>query len=354
MTILDRHIARNITTSTSLVFLVLLALFMFFKFADALGDYGKGNFGMAQVMEYVLLCMPWEMYRLFPMTALLGSTLGLSSLAVDSELIAMRAAGVSILQIAGSATKIGLVLAIIALVLGEAVAPVTQNMAERGRSQALHRGVEQESGYGLWMRDGLSFLHIGEVLPDLSVLKVNIYEFGSDGHLRVETYAASGRYVHHHWQLAGVRQSWIGHGRVHTRILPSEVWAAAPKPSTLAVFAVKPEGLSIWHLYRYIRHLKENKQDTGRYELAFWNKIVSPFATVVMVILAIPFVFTHLRSSGVGGRLMIGFGLGAVFYILSRGFGYFGLLYGLPPALGAVLPVVLFLGIALVMLGRVG
>ena len=354
MTILDRHIARSIATSTSLVFLVLLALFMFFKFAAALGDYGKGSFGMMQIITYVLLRMPWEMYRLFPMTALLGTTLGLSSLAVDSELIAMRAAGVSVLQIVGAAMKVGLVFAILALILGEVIAPVTENMAERGRSQALHQGVDQENNYGLWMRDGPSFVHIGEVLPDLSLLKVNIYEFGADDHLRLQTYAASGRYVDHHWQLSDVRQSQIEDNRVQTRSLASEVWSSAPKPSTLAVFAVKPEGLSIWHLYSYIRHLKENKQNTGRYELAFWNKIVSPFATAVMVILAIPFVFTHLRSSGVGVRLMIGFGLGAAFYILSRGFGYFGLLYGLPPALGTALPVVLFLAIALAMLQRVG
>ncbi len=354
MTILDRHIARSILTSTSLVFLVLTALFMFFKFTDALGDYGRGNFGLSEVVTYVLLRMPWEMYRLFPMTALLGTTLGLSSLAVDSELIAMRAAGVSILQIVGAALKIGLVFAVVALILGEVIAPVTENMAERGRSQALHKGVEQENDYGLWMRDGPSFVHIGEVLPDLSLLKVNIYQFGAGDHLRLQTYAASGRYVQHSWQLADVQQSWISHDRVQTRYLSSEVWSAAPKPSTLAVFAVKPEGLSIWALYLYIRHLKENKQDTGRYELAFWNKIVSPFATAVMVILAIPFVFTHLRSSGVGARLMIGFGLGATYYILSRGFGYFGLLYGLPPVVGTVLPTVLFLVIALVMLRRIG
>ncbi len=354
MKILERHIARTIATSTLLVFVVLMALFMFFKLADALGDYGKGSFGMTEVITYVLLRMPWEMYRLFPMTALLGTTLGLSSLAVDSELIAMRAAGVSILQIAGAAMKVGMVFAVLALILGEVIAPVTENMAERGRSQALHQGVEQEKNYGLWMRDGPYFVHIGEVLPDLSVLRVNIYEFGDNDHLRLQTYAASGRYVNHHWHLADVRQSWIQNDRVQTRNLESEVWSAAPKPSTLAVFAVKPEGLSIWHLYSYIQHLKENKQNTGRYELAFWNKVVSPFATAVMVILAIPFVFTHLRSSGVGGRLMIGFGMGAAFYILSRGFGYFGLLYGLPPALGSVLPVALFLGIALVMLQRVG
>ncbi|MHB8453643.1 MAG: LPS export ABC transporter permease LptG [Acidiferrobacterales bacterium] len=354
MTILDRHIARSILTSTLLVFSVLMALFMFFKFADALGDYGKANFGLSSIFMYVLLTMPSQIYQLFPMIALLGTTLGLSSLAVDSELIAMRAAGVSIAQIAGASMKIGLVFSIAALVLGEVIAPVTENMAERGRSEALHKSVDQQKDYGVWMRDGPEFIHIGEVLPDLSVLKVNIYQFGNADQLRVQTYAESGRYEKDHWRLTNVRQSWIDGDQVRTRHLPAEDWSTVLAPDTLAVFAVKPESLSAWHLYRYIQHLRQNKQDTGRYELALWNKAVYPLATSVMVILAIPFVFSQLRSSGVGARLMIGLGFGFGFYILNRGFGYFGLLYGLPPGIGAMLPTIFFFGIALVMLRRVG
>lgn len=354
MKILDRHIGRSILTSTFLVLAVLLALFMFFKFADALGDYGKGNFRLHGIFVYVLLTMPNLIYQLFPMIALLGTTLGLSSLAVDSELIAMRAAGVSILQIVGSAMKIGLVFAIAALILGEVIAPVTENMAERGRSEALHQSVEQQKDYGVWMRDGKAFIHIGEVLPDLSLLRVNIYEFANGDQLRVQTYADSGRYVKDHWQLTDVRQSWLEANGVKTRHIASERWSTSIAPDTLAVFAVKPEGLSVWHLYRYIEHLKQNKQDTGRYDLALWNKLIFPLTTAVMVILAIPFVFTQLRSSGVGARLMMGMGLGLLFYFLNRGFGYFGLLYGLPPSIGALLPTVLFFGLAVVMLQRVG
>jgi len=354
VSILDRHIARSILTSTFLVFLVLMALFMFFKFADALGDYGKASFGLSSVFIYVLLTMPGQIYQLFPMIALLGTTLGLSSLAADSELIAMRAAGVSVLQIVGSAMKIGVVFAIAALIFGEVIAPVTENLAERGRSEALHQSVDQQKDYGVWMRDGPAFVHIGEVLPDLSLLKVNIYQFGDGDQLRVQTYADSGHYVKDHWQLTGVRQSWFEGDRVQTRQLAEEDWSTTLAPDTLAVFAVKPEGLSAWHLYRYIQHLKQNKQDTGRYDLALWNKLVFPLATGVMVLLAIPFVFTQLRSSGVGARLMMGVGLGIAFYVLNRGFGYFGLLYGLPPAIGAVLPTILFFGVALVMLRRVG
>ena len=354
MSILDRYIGRSILTSTLLVFAVLTALFTFVKFVDALGDLGKATFGLYQVVRYVVLSVPRQASELFPMTAMLGAILGLSSLATDSELIAMRAAGVSMLRLVGSVVKAGMVLVVIAVIVSEGVAPVTEAMAERGRSAALQVSVRQQKDSGLWVRDGQMFVHLGEVLPDLSVLRVNIYSFDASNHLRLQTSAQRGRYEHDVWRLGDVRQSRLDDGRVRVRQISSDEWVSVLTPDMLAVFAVKPEGLSIWRLYRYIQHLELNKQDTGRYDLAFWNKLMSPVAAAVMMVLAVPFVFSQMRSSGVGPRLVIGILLGLAYWVISNGFGYFGLLYGVPPVLGAVAPTLLFLGIAAMMLRRVG
>ena len=203
------------------------------------------------------------------------------------------------------------------------------------------------------MRDGGAFVHIGEVLPDLSLLRVTIYEFDEHANLRNHTYADSARYEQTNWRLADVRQSLIAENKVQGRKLASEQLNLALTPELLEVFAVKPEGLSAWHLFRYIQHLEQNKQVTSRYRLALWHKIMLPLSTGVMVILAIPFVFGQLRSGGLGARMMIGIVLGLAFYLMNRAFGYFGLLYGLPPVIGALLPPLLFFALALSMLRRV-
>lgn len=353
MTILDRHIGRAILFSTLLVLGVLMSLFTLLTFVEAVGDMGRGRFGLVEVLKYVALSLPRDAYELFPMTALLGATLGLSTLAVGSELIVMRAAGVSLLRIVGSVMKVGVLLIAIAAVVGEVVAPITEDMAQRGRAAAQQRSVAQRSDYGLWLRDGRVFLHVGEVLPDLSLLRVTLYEFDENSRLRSHTYAHSARYEQPRWRLSDVRQSRIEDNRVQSRTLASEQLSSVLTPQFLAVFAVKPEGLSAWHLFRYIEHLERNKQDTSRYRLALWHKIMLPLSTGVMVVLAIPFVFGQLRSGGLGARLLVGIVLGLTFYLVNRAFGYFGLLYGLPPILGALLPPMLFFALALVMLRRV-
>lgn len=352
MSILDRHIARSIIYSTAVVLTVLLGLFTFFEFVDRLGDLGKASFGVLDAAKFVALTLPRKIDELFPMAVLLGTMLGLSSLAIDSELIAMRAAGVSLLRIVLAVLKIGLAFALVASFIGEFVAPASENMAQRGRAEALHVGIQQYND-SIWLRDGDSFINISEVLPNLDLARVSIYYFDKQDRLVQQTYAESGRYRNGEWHLYDVDDIKLGSGQVVTRHLASLPWKSMVDPSVLGVFAVKPESLSVWNLYRYIRHLDRNKQETRRYELAFWYKVFAPFTTAVMAVLAVPFVFAQPRSSGMGLRLFIGIMVGLGFYVLNRGFGYFNILHGLPPIFGAAVPPLVFLLLALGLLRRV-
>ena len=119
------------------------------------------------------------------------------------------------------------------------------------------------------------------------------------------------------------------------------------------MFLVRPEQLSAMELRRYIDHLTSNAQNTERYELAFWEKVSSPLAIIVMVLLGIPFVFRHVRSGGIGGTLFVGMLLGLTFYAVAKGFGFLVLIYGIPPLAGAFVPLLVFLVLALAMLRKV-
>ena len=99
MGLLQRYIAKTILASTMMVLFVLLGLYTFMDFINELDDLGKGNYQLMDVARYMALSMPKRIYELLPVAALLGSVLGLDNLASQSELVAMRAAGVSIQKI---------------------------------------------------------------------------------------------------------------------------------------------------------------------------------------------------------------------------------------------------------------
>lgn len=361
---LDRYIGRTIIQSTLLVLAVLLILFAFFSFTDALDDYGKGRFGLYEILKYVLLTLPGWIYALFPVAALLGSILGLAWLARSSEVTAMRAAGVSLLRITGSVMKSGLVFVTFGVLIGETVVPVSETRAQRGRAEALEIGLHRKET-GLWLRDGPNFVNIGEVLPDHSLLNVSIYRFDNGARLRDHISAVRARFLRPDsefgepaWWLEDVKSSWIYENGVSTRKAERYLWSSVLTPEVVGAFALRPEALSTWHLYRYIQHLRRNHQETGRYELAFWNKVFLPAATAVMVFLAIPFAVGQTRSRGMGGKVLLGIMLGLTFVVFSQALGHlavghFWLLAWIPPFLAALLPVVSFLALALHLLRRV-
>lgn len=349
-TLLDRYIGRRLLTGTGLVYAVFLALFVFIELVEALSDYGRGSFGLAELVRYVILSQPRRLYEVFPVALLIGTLIGLSGLALSSELVAMRAAGVSRARIVAAAMKAGAVLVAVAVLWGEYVVPEAETRAQTGRAQALEMSFRRGET-GLWLRDGTAFVNIGEVLPDLSLLRVSIYD-APGFELRRHVAAARATYADGAWRLEDVRESRIAPERVQVVADPGTTWAAGITPQVVAVFTTRPEALSLAQLRAYVRHLRQNSQDVGRYLLAFWQKALMPAAAAIMILLAAPFVFRPLRSGGMMQRVFIGVGLGLVFVALSRSFGYLALLYGMPPLAAAVAPLGLFLGLAVVLMRR--
>jgi lipopolysaccharide export system permease protein len=353
MRLLDRYIGVTVAGSTFIVLVVLLALFSFGSFVAELDAVGKGDYTLTVAAEYVLLSLPRIAYQLFPVIALLGSVIGLGILASNNELLVMRAAGVSVGRITLSVMKVGLLWTLAAIILGEFVAPVTDRLAQTMHNTALVDRFAMTSQNGLWARDGQNFIHIRDVLANGVVGGVTIYEFDNKQRLLEVTQARTGQFSGGKWVLHQVERSRIDPGGVETQELRRLEWQSLLTPAMIAVVVVKPDSLSLKGLFDYIGYLRDNGLDAELYQLAFWNKIVLPVTTAVMVFLSIPFIFGPLRSVGIGQRIFVGTLVGIGFYLLGQLFGFAGLLYRLPTPLSAALPTGLFFILAVLLVRRV-
>ncbi len=352
MRIIDRYIARAVITGTLLALAVLVAMFTFFSFIDHMGEVGRGNFGIWNVIEYVTLTLPRRAFALFPVAALIGSLLGLGTLAGNSELTVLRAAGISIGRIVLATMKGGAILMAIALFLGEIVAPPAEELAQTRRSLALSKNLAMNTGEGFWARDGMTFINVGSMHAEDAMADINIYEFDDSNRLRMATYAKRATYRDDNWLLEDIKQSEISEKGVVNRRLERAEWTSVLGPELINVSVVKPEYMSMWGLFKYIRYLRENGQESAPYELGFWGKLMAPLVTGVMIFLAVPFVFGPLRSVGVGQRILVGTMVGIGFHILNQTFAKMGLVYGLSPVLSATSPTLLFFSAALWMMRR--
>lgn len=353
MRILDRYIGRSVGFSTLLVMGVLLTLFAFFAFMDEAGQIGKGNYGTWQAFQYVLLTIPRLAYQLFPICALLGTTLGLGMLASNSELIVMRAAGVSLSRIIISVMKVGLLFVVLTLLVGEGIAPAAERYAQTLRSVAMSDKLILRGQEGLWARDGNSFVNVRDILPGERL--GNIFIFERDGSYRMKKMvrAESATFRNGHWILQNVVSSDIGDPVVTSSRIAESPWETNLSPDLLSVVTVKPNTLSIVGLYQYVNYLNDNGLDADIYEQALWGKVVAPIITAVMVFLSVPFVFGPLRSVGIGHRILVGTLVGVGFYILNQMFAYMGVVFALNPILSALAPAGMAFVAAYIMLRRV-
>lgn len=352
MKILDRYIANHVIWGTLLALLILVALFSFISFVDDLGAVGKGEYTFLGAFEYMLLTLPRRAFFLFPLAALVGTLVGLGVLASNLELSVMRASGMSSMRIAMAVMKAGLLLAILSMLIGELLAPFAERLAQQRRSVAISDQLSLNSNYGFWVRDGRTFINIRTVLPDNRMGNVYIYEFDAENRLRVATHAVQAEFRDGEWYLHDIKQSEIMEDRVIPRSVNQAVWKSLFQPDLVNVVAVKPESLSVFGLARYLTYLRDNELNTARYELAFWNKIAYPMATLVMIFLALPLVLGRLRSVGVGQRIVVGALVGVAFHVINQVSGDLGLVYGLSPFISAFLPTAVFLGIGVVMMRR--
>jgi lipopolysaccharide export system permease protein len=352
MSTLDRYLARWVLGGILLALAVLLALFSVFTLLEELGDVGKGQYGLADAAEYLVLTTPRRVYEVTPVAVLLGSLLGLGVLASHSELTVIRAAGVSTWRIGLTSLKAASVAIVAAALLGELVVPAADDLAEARRSIAMTSRIALKTRTGFWLRDGSRFVNVRQVLPDRRLADIYVYTFDSSRRLVLATHAGRARPADGAWELEQVAESAIREDRVERRTREAERWPSPFQGDLVNLAVMRPDRLSVMDLVRSIDFLRSNEQDAAPYELALWGKVMVPLSAVGMALLAVPFVLGPLRSAGLGQRVLTGSVLGISFHIVSQAASQVGLVYGLPPALGATLPAAGVLGAALWLLHR--
>lgn len=342
MKILDRYIGKTVVLSTLLSLLVLLTLVAFVTLLKEMDEVGTGVYRALDAVYYVLLILPRGAYEIFPVAVLLGSLIGLGGLAGNSELTAMRAAGISLARIIFAALKGGILVMLLVILLGEFVAPHSENYAEVMRAEKIAEKITLKTKYGFWARDGQSFINIRYITSSSELKDIYIYEFVENQQLKVATHAASAVYLGDHWLLQDIRQSHFSDQEVTSTHLESADWDSLLSPDLIDI-VVRPSLLPIWGLYQYIEFLHDNGQEARVYEVAFWGKVVTPLVTLVMVFLSVPIVFGVLRSVGVGQRIFVGALLGILLLMMNKAFANMAVVYQLNPLFASSFPGLLLL-----------
>lgn len=353
MKIVNLYIAKTVITYVALVMLFLFGLQIFIEFMHEFPSLGEGNYGIYKVATYVFLMLPYDIYQFFPMACLLGSVIGLGLLASHSELIVMRGSGMSLFDIASAVIKAALVLIVVMLLIGEVLSPLAHSKAARLKTKAVSSGKMVLTQHGVWLYNKGNFININSVSATGELRGITRYKVASDLKLKGVEKAASGKNKNGNWVFKNIAKTNFKANEVISDKVEKEIWPLEVNSKLIGATHIDSDQKSLFELRSYIKHRVKSGLDASKYEFAFWQRIFSPLATLVMILLALPFVFGQLRSSTMGFRMFIGVMLGFVFYVLNQFVGPMSIVYQIPPTLSAILPTLVFAFLGGVLLAKI-
>ena len=342
MKLLDRYIAKTVLAAIALVSLMLAGLQIFILFVSQLGDIGKADYGVVQAALFVFLQMPYQVYLFFPMASLLGCLIGLGIMANHRELVVMRAAGMSIGQVTMAVFKAAMIVIVMVTLLGETLVPKLAYIANAQKMQALNDGQTIRTAKGVWLRYQNDFISIGSIIPPNKLLLVEQFRFDASHHLRLTRRIARIEYKDGAWHAYGIAETSIDDDQTHVREVSEMHWDVLLHPNSFSVSGNEPDEMTLPQLRKYIRAQKMSQQTAYNYQLAYLQRLIQPLTTVVMMILAIPFIFGPLRSSTMGSKLLAGATVGFGFHIINRFFGPVSQVFQWPPEIAAFGPTCVF------------
>lgn len=373
---INRYIANAVTGAVSIVLLVIMALLLIAAFVDEIGGV-RGNYTMFEMIIYVMLTMPRRLYEIIPFACLIGCLIGLGILANSSELVIMRAAGVSVKRITWMVMKPLFWFILIGVLLGEFVTPYTDQVAESRRAIALQKISDEARRGSMWNREGNEFMHFNAVLPNGVLYGVTRYKFDDERNLTETSFSQQAIYQGGYWQEEKivvthfeqpVEGNLPGDGAESNIVPPlltderaigtrnekitTRRWDTPLSPGLLNIVVADPQALSLRSLIYYIEYLKEQNLVSSDYGLAFWQKLLQPLATLSLVIIAISFIFGPLREVTMGQRIFTGVVFGVVFRLTQDLLGPSSVVFGFPPIIAVLLPIIICLLLGIYLLNR--
>ncbi len=339
MNTIDRYLYRTVMLYTFMAMCVLLTLGALFQFISQQSDIGVGRYGAGDAFVFTLLNMPQQAFELLPIGALIGALMGLGHLASGSELVITRASGVSVWRVAWPVGLAGLTIAVIMYGVGEYAAPPMAQYAKREKTIEKLADVSFAGKSSAWVKDGNLILRVQTGEVDHSFGGVSVFEL--DGATKLKSIQRAARISvgdPGRWVLNNVATSRFEANSIVSDTVGESSMRSAVNPAFLGLAATDPQLLTLRGLASYIDHLRRNSLDTAVYEIGYWSRIARLVAVIIVTLLALPFVFGPLRTTGAGTRTVIGVLLGVVFFLVNRTIEGGGQLFNFNPALVGWMP----------------
>tara|TARA_B110000459_G_C16538142_1_gene460595 strand:+ start:123 stop:1205 length:1083 start_codon:yes stop_codon:yes gene_type:complete len=356
MKIRDLYITKTLLTYSLVVLLVWLGIYSFFNFLAELGDIGKKNYTIFKALQYILFQMPQVAYNQASPIILLGCVLGMGHLATTNQLLIFRISGISIMKITWLTVKNALFFVFVLIIIGEVLAPISTSFSENNRSIALGQESLSKNQESFWIRDGDNFINITNNINENFISDITIIEVNLLNKINRIVKSSKASFKGNILELTDSKIYSINDKSLFEGISLKErnnyQKNVTFDQDLISSLEKKPKDLTTYSLLKQIQFLSGNKLKSGIFEVELYKRLVKPFTLIVMILMAMIFIFGSNRDTTLGRKIFFGVALALSFELLSRVGGALALSFDFNPLLSAILPVMIIMIISITLLIR--
>ena len=354
MKIRDRYIAKTLLSYTLVVLVVWLSIYSFFNFLTEINVVGQESYTILSAIKYIILKMPEVTYSQASPVILLGCVLGMGHLATTNQLLIFQISGTSILKITGTTLKNALIFVIAIIAIGEAIAPMSSNFAELGRSNALGNIAVSTSQEGFWIRDGDNFINVKKNIDGKLFSGITVIEVNSSNKIERVIKSENAVFDGNSLDMSGTDIFSISDDGFFDNISLKERNSYNKTVSfdqdLIDSLKKEPKDLTTWTIIKQIQFLSDNKLRSEVFEVELYKRLIKPVTLVAMILLAMLFIFGSTRDITLGRKIFFGVALGLSFEMLSRIASAMALSFDFNPLMSAILPSTLVMLISITLL----
>jgi LPS export ABC transporter permease LptG/LPS export ABC transporter permease LptF len=353
--LLDDYVMREYATNFSIVLFSFTTLFLIFTFFELIGPIFRNRTPLITVGEYLINLIPFILYNVTPLCALVAVLVTFGALNRTSELTAMKSSGISLYRIITPVLFVTLLISAGLFVFDEFYLPAANRRQEALLSVIKDKPAQTFSRPDRQWISGqtnnageptrIFYYQYFNAEKD-SFDNLTVFEFDpTTFNLQRRIFATSATWNPHvnNWVLVnGWQRTFSGDAiATYQPFTVSTFPEIREQPTYFKKEYVPSQEMSYNELSDYIADLKQSGFDTKRLSVQLDKKIAYPLITLVMAILAIPFALSMGKKGSLTG-IATAIGLAITYYVITLVFESLGNVNTLPAVLAAWTPDILF------------
>jgi lipopolysaccharide export system permease protein len=301
--------------------------------------------GYGQVLQYISLRLPQLINQFGPFALLLAVLTTLVTLAQSSEVVIMKAAGLSPHTILRPLFLVAGLFAFAHFLFAELVVvhALDRLRTWQAADYALNMPPAKRGSGKMWVTDGNSIIYaksVGWRDRALVLDHVEIFDRTETGNMTRIINAQRAILQDGQWRLQDVRRIQLPSGV--TSKVTEETWETRIPADRFVAVAVEPERVSYWRLRGAIKELRAGGHSTDALEASLHHKVSGPLSSLLMPLMGAVAAFGLARSGGLFVRVVIGMALGFAYFVADNMMLALGQFGATPPLLAAWSPFLLF------------